>query len=159
VEFGPFCYYIGVMELFKSTARIVYDPKRGNMKRRTKWWCVANADPEIARYYRWWVERHFWGRTAIHPKWIHQPAWGAHISVVRGEQPRPQYLPAWNKLHGETVEFEYEPIPILSNPAHRKNKDGDFWYIHAFCPTFDQIRDELGLRTFHRFHMTVGRVY
>lgn len=145
-----------------GTGRIVYDPRRGSMKSRTAWWCVINVDREITRYYRWLIEREFWGRTAIRPEWLCQPSWDAHISVVRGERPRAQYRDLWGKYQGEVVEFEYAHYPrqtTLEDRERRHAKDGDFWFVTVVCPRIDEIRGELGLRTQFRYHLTVGRTY
>ena len=40
-----------------SRGRIIYDPARPGMKRRTKYWAIVNVDREITRYFRWWVDR------------------------------------------------------------------------------------------------------
>lgn len=145
---------------FRSTGTIVYDPRRGDMKRRTKWWCVLLVDREITRYYRWWIGRHLWGRTAIKEDWLCQPSWDAHISVVRGETPRQKFRHLWKKYDKEKVEFKYSHEPrFVGNRGVRHSKDGDFWLVDVSCPRIDEIREELGLKTFYRYHLTVGRTY
>ena len=78
---------------FESTAKIVYDPRRPGMKRRTEWWCIATVDREITRYYREWIKRERLNlHDIVHPgdrqtvERFVQPAWDAHISVIRGEK-------------------------------------------------------------------------
>ena len=36
------------MNYHTGTGKIIYDPHRGSMKRRTQWWCVAIVDKEVA---------------------------------------------------------------------------------------------------------------
>jgi len=145
---------------FRSTGRIVYDPKRGGMKRRTKWWCVLNVDREITRYYRWWVSRRFWGMTAMKDDWLCQPSWDAHVSIIRGETPRREFRSLWGKYQGEEVEFWYSHNACLAGDrGTRYAEDGDFWFVDVYCPRIDEIRDELGLKTFYKYHLTVGRTY
>lgn len=152
----------------KSMGRIVYDPNRPGMRNKKRasgantvaWWCILEVDKEITRYYRWWVERHLWGLTAVRPGWLCLPSWDGHVSVVRGEVPRPQYREAWQKYHGTKVEFEYAHYPFCAdNRDNRYADDGDFWMVDVRCPLIDLIRDELGLRTHHKYHLTVGRTY
>lgn len=134
--------------MFKGTTKIIYDPYRGDMKRDTDWWCIADVDDEICRYYRWWV----WNRYMIT---LQKPSWGGHISIVRGEHIRNKFKPLWKSRAGKTVNFEYSHDVTT--------KDGVFWYIDVVCLEFNQIRKELGLDwhyadggIFH-FHVTVGR--
>lgn len=134
--------------MFKDKARIIYDPHRGDMKRDTDWWCIADVDDEICRYYRWWVYRRYMIT-------LQKPSWGGHISIVRGEYIRDEFKPLWKSRQGKKVNFEY---------SHDvQTKDGVFWYVDVVCLEFNQIRQELGLDwkyadggIFH-FHITVGR--
>lgn len=134
--------------MFKGTTKIIYDPHRGTMKRDTDWWCIADVDDEICRYYRWWV----WNRYMID---LQKPAWGGHISIVRGEYIRDEFKPLWKSRNHKTVNFEY---------SHDvKTKDGVFWYVDVVCHEFNDIRKELGLDWHYKdggifhFHITVGR--
>lgn len=154
---------------FTATGRIQYDPPRPGMKTRTRrsgssttdWWCILKVDREITRYYRWWIGRHLWGRTAIRPDWLCLPSWDAHVSIVRGEKPR-QNAEMWRKYEGEQVEFQYAHYPrqtTAEDRLRRYAKDGDFWFVNVVCPRIDEIRAELGLRSNFRYHLTVGRTY
>ena len=142
---------------FESTARIVYDPPRGAMKRRTEWWCIAVVDKEITRYYREWIKRERFnlhdivqseGRNNIE-RFI-PPAWDAHISVIRGEKPRPDLMHLWKKYHGEVVTFKYEHNP-------RRSKRDDYWTVTVDCPELMHIREELERPTQWKLHLSVGK--
>jgi len=150
-----------IIERLKTTGIITYDPYRGGMKRRTAWWCVANIDREITRYYRWLIMREYWAHTAINPDWLKGPAWDAHVSVVRGEEPRGEDLKElWKKYDGERVTIEYDSYPQFNKVTTGfGGKPGTFWFINAYCPEITYIRNELGLKTFHNSHLTIGKVY
>ncbi len=128
----------------KGTGRIVYDPWRGSMKRKRDWWCVVNVDREITRYYRWWIERRY------HVKGLCKPSWDAHISVIRGEKPRPHVIDLWKKYDRQIVEFEYQHFP---------HQNGDFWIVDVRSPFLMQIREEFGMPTHWNLHLTVGRTW
>lgn len=131
---------------FKGRGKIVYDPFRAGMKRRTDWWAVIDIDKDITRYYRWWLQNRYHLR-------LDAPAWDAHISVIRGEKPKPDLQHLWKKHHGRTIEFEYG-TDIYKAPA----QDGrHFWVIDCVCPEFVEIRKELKLPTHWAPHITVGR--
>ena len=143
------------MTYIKGSGQLVYDPHRGNMKKRTNGWCVINLDDEITRYYRWWLEYQY----HIH---LQPPAWGAHVSVVRGEFISDQLKPLWKKYHKQRIELEYEHGNIQVHRSGRE-KDGivpgDYYVINVKCPTIDSIRQELGLKIFDDYHLTIGRSY
>lgn len=136
----------------------MYDPPRPGMSYRKDWWCVVNLNKEITRYYRWWLsfEKH------IH---LQPPSWDAHISIVRGEKPRPEFMDAWKKYQGKQIEFFYEPGSIRVDRSQRTDAradsavGGEYYFIDVVCPILDDIRRDLGLRTGYKFHFTVGRTY
>jgi hypothetical protein len=139
------------MNWHTGEGRIIYDPHRGSMKSNTNWWCVIDVDKEITRYYRWWLlkEKHLI---------LHQPAWDAHISVIRGERAVTRNQVLWKKHHGRKVTFQYEHGDIQIS----KDKDAPGWFhwIRVNCPVVDQIREELGLIASWKYHhLTIGRTY
>lgn len=136
------------IDSFVSTGRIVYDPPRGQMKRRTQWWCVIDVDREITRYFRWWVERRY-GTI------LYKPSWDAHISVVRGEKPAQALLPLWKKYHKQNADFECS-LHVKQSSLPDKHY---YWYVSIHCPIADQIRSELQLKTGWTHHLTIGRIY
>ena len=141
-------------KLLTGQGKIIYDPYRGEMKRKTRWWCVASVDREITRYYRWWLTRE------LHLKRLFAPAWDAHVSIVRGEEPADPLKTLWQRLDGQTVQFEYSPVVRQAgDTTGNTDEKGHFWFVDVWCPEFLEIRDELGLRTHYKFHLTVGRIY
>lgn len=142
----------------KGTGTIIYDPHRPGLKRRNEWWCTIVVDPEIARYYRWHIDRNVtnpFGQKQI----LHVPSWGAHISVIRGEKPADDKMHLWKKYHGQTVEFEYEHCPKVNRGVHAQDGGGIFWFVEVKCDLAKRIRDEFGFKSDWLFHMTVGRVW
>ncbi len=141
-------------QLLKGTAKIIYDPYRGEMKRKTRWWCVAPVDREITRYYRWWLTRE------LHLKRLFAPAWDAHVSIVRGEEPQDSLKTLWKRLHGRKVQITYSPVVRQAgDTTGQVDEKGHFWFVDVWCDDFLEIREELGLRTHYKFHLTVGRIY
>lgn len=139
------------MYWFEGTGKVVYDPHRGSMRNNTDWWCVIECDREITRYYRWWLQKE---KHVI----LHQPAWDAHISVVRGEKRVAKNVSAWKKHHGRRVKFRYEHGDI--QVSKDKDAPGYFHWVRVDCPVVDEIREELGLIASWKFHhLTIGRTY
>lgn len=141
----------------KGTGKIVYDPYRGGLKKKRDWWCVVNVDKEITRYYRWWLEREW------HVKELKQPSWDAHVSIIRGEKPRPEHMHLWKKYHGETIEFEYMHFPRRSGdtdlPGDLTGRPDNYFFIEVRCPKLIEIRKEFGFPTHWKLHLTVGRTW
>lgn len=131
---------------FTTTGKIVYDPPRPGMKRRTERWVIASVDREITRYYREMVRKRFFLDLC-------EPSWNAHVSIVRGENIRPEFQALWKRMHGKTVQIQYD-IDVKQVPSKPH-----FWYVSAYAPEIDEIRGELGLRTNFSYHLTIGRTY
>lgn len=138
--------------MLKSTGKIVYDPKRGSMKSRTDWWCVVDVDREITRHLRWWVKKEYWVDLC-------QPSWDAHISIIRGEKPRPNLMHLWKKYQGERVEFEYDLNIRRSGDTTGGDRPNHFWFVNIKCPKLIEIRKELKLPYNWNLHLTIGRQY
>lgn len=137
--------------VFEGQGRVNYDPHRGTMRGNTKNWCVIDCDREITRYNRWWLNKE---KHLI----LNQPAWDAHISVVRGERLSRDAQLLWKKYHGKRVDFMYEHGDIQTSPD--PDAPGTFFWVRVHCPLVDRIRSELGLRTsWKTHHMTIGRTY
>lgn len=129
---------------------LVYDPPRPGLKKKRHWWCVVEADDSLTDYYRHWVQRE------LHLHELCQPSWGAHVSVVRGEQPPEGLQSLWGKYEGEEITFRYKPHPRVSGDT-TGDRPGNFWFLDVECERLQEIRTELGLPTYHKFHITIGR--
>lgn len=135
--------------MFKSSGRLIYDP---TIELRTNtttedWWLILRCDEEIARYYRWLIAREHHVDHLVRPVLL-KPAWGAHISILRGEKPtHPEF---WKKDHGSMIRFEYS--------GKMRNNGKHFW-LDIESDDIADIRDRLGLGRkpkFSNFHLTVG---
>jgi len=132
--------------MFRSTGRLTYDPTLALKVKTTKdpYWLILDCDDEIARYYRWLARRH------LYLDWLVPPAWGAHISILRGETPAfPEY---WGADAGKRLAFEYSG-ELRSNGKH--------YWLDIVSPEIADIRDRLGLGRkprFSNFHLTIGNL-
>ena len=145
--------------MFRSTGKVVYDPPRGDMKSRTQWWCVLNADREITRYYRWWVQK-MYNPFKIDDWKIHAPAWDAHVSIIRGERPPQDMMHLWKKYQGKHVEVQYPDVDqIYAVPPRKGEAAGLFFLVDVESPELVEIRKEFGFKSDWKLHLTFGRMY
>lgn len=167
---------------FHGRGKLVYDPFRGEMKSKTTWWVVVELDESITDYYRWWANRHInplryceadkyvakpgGGREFTWPSLRDKredlvvPAWGAHMSIVRGEEPRDELKHLWKKYDGQIVDFRYSNNLRFSGDTSNIDpaKHGVYWFVDAICDVGKKVRDEFRLPSNWKFHITVGRV-
>ena len=118
----------------------------------SKWWCVIQVDNDLARYFRYWVDKQI-NPLGMKRMGLCEPSWGGHLSVVRGEKPRKDLQSFWKKHHNQIVDFDYQ------FDVQRPHGKEHFWFSDVRCPKAATIREELGLKTFYKFHMTIGRTY
>ena len=137
----------------ETTGKIVYDPWRGNLKKKRDWWCVVEVDKEITRYYRWWIERRY------HIKGLCQPSWDAHVSVIRGEKPRSELMHLWKKYHGQRVPLRYKHFPRQSGDTTGYDRPDNYWFVEVQSPFLLNIREEFDFPTHWKLHLTVGRTW
>lgn len=136
--------------MFSSIGRLRYSPKlnNGSTDRRdggsTKWWLVLDVDYGIGKYYR-----DLYAMSRHNVDTLQRPLWDAHVSVIRDEKPRPDFVHLWNKYNGHKVEFWYE---------HDATGDGVYLWLPVACDRALDIREELGLHRRPRFplHLTFG---
>ncbi len=79
---------------------------------------------------------------------VTSPAWGPHISVIRGEPlPDPSL---WGLYEGTDIRFKYDPESIYYNRGH-------FW-LDVECDPLLDLREELGLLRQPRkpLHITIA---
>jgi hypothetical protein len=113
-----------------------------------KWWCVLEIDPEITRYYRWWIKRQY------HVKGLYKPSWDAHVSIIRGEKPAPKHMKLWKKYHGQKVKIRYEHRPHVGTGSAKE--DRKFWMVMVDAPELLAIRSEMEKPSDWRLHLTIG---
>ena len=135
----------------KSVGKIVYDFGKGS-KLFEPWWAMVLADSAIIKYYAYLLKK----QGIVVQK---GSAYGAHISIVRGEAP--PMLEKWGLCNGEEVEFYYSHH-IRTTPYHA--------WVDVYSDKLNELREKLGYppkpiktlndgRTFERsYHLTIGRM-
>jgi hypothetical protein len=127
-----------------AKGRLRYDPTMPNHRDKEPWWLVLECDPELGRYYRELVEVSLWRTVSLM-----RPAWGTHVSILRGEAPR-KNEDKWAKDAGRVLEFEYEPV-VLTNGKH--------WWLKVECPGLAEVRRFYGLGSPRVApHLTIGNL-
>lgn len=148
---------------FTSTGRILYDPPRNGLKNKAENWCIIQVDPEITRYFRWWVDKKILNPLELPKNGLCQPSWGSHISVVRGRNDL-RHCPfdwnkVWKKYDQAKVEFRYSNVVRQTGDTTGGDRPDHYWFVDVECDLATQIRQELKLKTDWRFHMTIGRTW
>jgi hypothetical protein len=106
-------------------------------------WIIAKCDDSLVDYYRWW----FWKEKHVK---LMKPKFGAHISIVRGEEEgiiKGNWEP--NK-DGGWINFSYnQDVKEVAN----------YVWLLVYGDDLGRIREEVGLskEPIKPFHMTVGR--
>lgn len=125
-------------------AKLFYDPSNLNAETRKGfqfWWAAAMLPSQLTEYYR-----HLYFLQC--GKHLTAPMWRAHVSVIRGEEPRNKG--AWKKYHNREFNITYFPEAA-------KGSDTYLWFP-AESAELEEVREELGLR--HqpkvKFHLTIG---
>lgn len=157
---------MGMEYQFETYGKIVYDPPRGTMKRRTQWWCVIDLkELDLVDYYRWWVDRVWWeADNHTMKRRYHRPVHWPHISLIRGEKPQ-KNIHDWNDyLAGERITFRYSNQVRQTSNAYYADEPDKFWFIDIEWDGYVDFRKHFGLswerngRPF-RGHVTVAKTY
>ena len=130
--------------MIKGYGKIIYDPepKIGSIDKMFQpWWAIVSTEDDIAEYYTWFLKK----RTGLI---MQKPAWGSHISIIRGEEPLDKTL--WRKYHSHEICFDID-TSVRTNGTH--------WWLKVHSPKFEHIRTELGLPkdTHYNMHLTLGK--
>lgn len=131
--------------MLKSTGKVVFNPipKDGSVPDK-KWWAIVECPHDIIDYYKYWVTKN--KKFKISP-----PIFGAHISIIRDEEPLDKFKHLWGRREGEEVEFFYTPD---------FDTNGDYWWLNVYCPKLSEIRTELGLppEPQYDYHLSIGKL-
>jgi len=121
-----------------------YSPKLVGERVSDKWWLVMDVDQSICDLYR-----HLYWLGSYKTKKLLRPAWGAHISIIRNEEPADDKKHLWGKYADQELEIEYNTV-VGDNGVH--------WWLPVICERALDIRVELGLPRDpeHPLHMTFG---
>ena len=151
---------------FQSTGRVVYNADRG-LSDGQVWWCTIDLDKDddLARYYRWWVDRAWWeADSRTRKRGYHKPIHPPHISIIRGETPR-QNAEDWGQYRaGELVTFRYSHIVRQTSNAFNSEEPDRFWFVDTQWDGYARMRRHYGLpwqRDNKPFqgHITVAKTY
>ena len=146
-----------------SVGRIVYDPHRPGLKKKPDNWVILQTDPEICRYYRWWVDKHVLNPLGFDKNGLSQPSWGAHVSIIRGLADM-RHCPfdwrsQWKFRDREVVPFQYRAVPRFSGDTTGGDRPDNYWFVDVRCAVATSIREFYRLKTTWGFHMTIGRTW
>jgi hypothetical protein len=127
-----------------TKAKVLYDPIRpGIRKNRPGSLIVANVDPGIAEYYRWWVKKRF-------GLWLQNTAFIPHVTILDGKNANtPIDMKQWKKFEGQTIDIEYS----VDLQQHWK-----FWVLPVRGNDLQFIRQSIGLAPTYKYHITFGRM-
>lgn len=135
-----------MIQLLKHTGKLIFDPQPLNDPSNSMFkpfWVIVTLDDDLREYYAWFLKKRY--RITVQ-----RPAWGAHISVVRGEETTIQNWEYWKNIYNnKELEFEHGLI-IKTNGGH--------WWLNINCPELFKLRTDMRYPkdTKFSFHLTLG---
>jgi hypothetical protein len=125
------------------------------------YWAVATVDMDLARLYRWFVDRELLNVTGVEGQGLLAPSHIPHITITRGvndliDVPKEERHALWGKYEGEEVEFTYVPDLRFTGDTTGDRK-AVHWFIVVNAPKLRQIREEFDIPTNWNLHMTFGK--
>jgi len=135
-------------QMIEYEGTIIFDPKAisdPSGKMFKPWWVIISLDPndELGFFYTWLYERQ-------HGIKLQRPAFGAHISVVRGEETNKDNWEKFKELYNnKPIKFIYELSP-RTNGAH-------VW-LRVRCDEIKDLREKMGYPRDGQWglHLTLG---
>ncbi len=131
VDLDYFCH--------RATGRLVYDFGKGT-KLFEPWWIMVFTDQGIIDYYAWLSKSY--GIPLQKGS-----AYGAHVSVSRGEAP--PNTDKWGLWDGTEIEFRYSH-GMRWTPYHA--------WVDVYCEKLNELRLELGYPLKPHKYLSDGRV-
>lgn len=125
------------------------------------YWAVATVDMDLARLYRWFVDRELLNLTGVEGAGLLAPSHIPHITITRGvndliDVPKEERHALWGKYEGEEIEFTYVPDLRFTGDTTGDRK-AVHWFIVVDAPKLRQIREEFDIPTNWHLHMTFGK--
>lgn len=124
-----------------TTGQLCWDPTPPGSSGYVPWWALLRCDPGIIGFYGWLCKKH--GIPLIKPRD------GAHISVVKGEEPQHRQL--WGCPR---------PTVALWYAAHVRYDNGRHAWLDVWSDDLNALRADLGLppKINMSYHMTLGQL-
>jgi hypothetical protein len=133
--------------LIKVTGILEFAPENKTRKHdsQASWKRVAMiiVPDELTSYYAWFVKKRY-------NLELNKPLRGTHLTIINdSEREAPMFEEARKLYDGKEVSFYIDP-------STRTN--GEHWWLRAYCPEGEAIREACGLRreSYFPFHMTIG---
>lgn len=138
---------------FECEGTIRYNPERKGLKKNATC-CIIEIDNEIIDYYRTMLNNYY-GMELI------KPSWDAHVSIIQGsiDVDSEEYKKYWFKYDNKKIKILYSGFPRYSGDtsAVGNGDNGWFWFLDVKSQDFYDIRDEFGLTTNFKPHLTIGK--
>lgn len=127
---------------FKSTGRLRYNPVVRDLPLGENW-LILDCDQNILKYYQYWLKKNAYV--------FDRPAWGSHISVIRGESISTNYKDKWGFNNGSLFSFEYE-VEYKTN--------GDYIWFEVRSEELLDLREIFGLRREPKYnlHLSIAKL-
>ena len=140
--------------LVPCKGKLIYDPIREGLTKKNTGWAVVEIQGSIDKYYRWFLEKEYGIKT-------NRPAWGAHVSLIRGERLHPDLRHLWKKYNNKVFDFQLRTFLRFNNDTFPvdNHPSCSFWFLDVVSPELMDIRKELRLPTSYNLHLTIGRMY
>lgn len=136
------------MFIAPATVHVIPNPQK--IKSETSCLITAVADEGIAAFYRHMTNQ------ALHIGLL-KPSWSAHVTISKINPVIPK------QFDKKPVTIHYTPFvrysgdnPIAEPTPEWLNKVGRFWFIDVWSDDIREIRRELGLPDYEKFHLTIG---
>lgn len=127
-----------------STGLLQFDPGAGT-KYFKKWWLLLKCDDEIVRYYKWFLLKYGFPVQ-------HNALWGAHISVIKGEE-----IPDDRKWNWDAEIWRNLPLEFYYSHYVRNDNSCHHW-IDCYSKGLSAFREYMGLSPKLTYHLTIGRI-
>ena len=106
-------------------------------------WLLVNLKGDVQDYYAWYVKKLFGIKLHV------RSLWGAHVSVVRGENIK-QNADKWGVQEGQLINIKY---------THNIFTNGEHWWLNVEGEELSKLRGFYGLGSNKKwFHLTIGRL-
>ena len=133
------------MQTLKHIGKIIFDPQpiSGSKDMFKPFWVITTLEDDLRYYYAWFLKRRY--RITVQ-----RPAWGAHISVVRGEETTIENWEYFKNIYNnKEIEFNHELVP---------KTNGNHWWLKIDCSELYELRTNMGYSKDAKwsFHLTLG---